>query len=407
MTPVLEALHVQGKRVIVATRGPAAQLLRHSPFVDELLETPDPFHDLAGAVRSLRRQLQSLGLQPACVLTGSFDQRTRIVLLGALASNGWRGGYTVFDRWYQQPLAYDPSKSRIANNLRLAGLLGSPPASTPTPIEPKIFFTEPDLAEATRLLAPLRQSGRPILVAVLANRPRAITAGGAPIAGSRRLLTLSSPSALPSRMSAPRLRSPAIEDLRRLCGGISLAGQTPLPVLAAVLTLADLVVSVDTGTMHMARAARVPMVALAPSWQPAIQWMPLGLPQVRVSARPGHRPSPSPTTTSSTRSPPPRSAPRWTNCLKSSRPLRQPGRRVLARSSQRRRCPAVISCLPEAVTLPCPIHHGIIVMSGFTPPSLSGSHRGFDRRGNALNHNPRILAPRKRAQAPLSRPAAA
>ena len=280
MTPVFEALHAQGKRVIVATRGPAVQLLRHSPFIDFLLEIPDPFLNLAGAVRSLRLQLRSLGLNPGCVLTGSFDQRTRIALLGALASNGWRGGFTVFDRWYQKPLAYDRSESRIANNLRLAGLVGSRPPSTPPP-EPKVFFNRQDLAEARSLLASLLQPGQPLLIAI-SQTGRGHYGWWRTERWQQTLAYAQQTLGFGVAHVGTQTEAPAIVDLCRLCGGTSLAGQTPLPVLAAVLTLADLVISVDTGTMHMARAAQVPMVALAPSWQPAVQWMPLGLPQVRV-----------------------------------------------------------------------------------------------------------------------------
>ena len=276
MTPVFEALHSQGKRVIVATRGAALELLRHSPFVDELLETPDPLTDLPATVRSLRRQLRTRALRPACVLTGSFDQRTRIALLGALACEGWRGGYTVVGDLYQKPLRYDPAKSRIGNNLALAQLFGDAPE-----IEPRVFFTQNDLAQASHLLGPLWQTGRPVLIAV------SQTGRGhygwwhtdrwqKALAHAQESLRF----AVAHVGTEPEAR--AVEALRELCGGISLAGKTTLPVLAAVLALADLVVAVDTGTMHLARAAAVPMVALAPSWQPAMQWMPLALPQVRV-----------------------------------------------------------------------------------------------------------------------------
>ena len=277
MTPVLEALHTQGKRVIVATRGGALQLLRHSPFIDELLETPDPLTDLAAAVRSLRRQLQARGLRPECVLTGSFDQRTRIALLGALACEGWRGGYTVFSDLYHRPLVYDPARSRIENNLGLAGLFGQ---SLSAP-EPRVFFTQHELAEATRLLAPLRQTGRPVLIAV-SQTGRGHYGWWHTERWQETLAHAQHTLGFAVAHVGTQPEAPAVEALRKLCGGISLAGLTTLPVLAAVLALADLVVAVDTGTMHLARAAAVPMVALAPSWQPAVQWMPLSLPQVSV-----------------------------------------------------------------------------------------------------------------------------
>ncbi len=277
MTPVFEALHAQGRCVIVATRGAALELLRHSLFVDDLLETPDPLTNLPAATRSLRAQLRSRGLRPQAVLTGSFDQRTRIALLGMLACDGRRGGFTVIGDFYQRPLRYDPARSRLENNLRLTGLVGEASAA----LEPRVFFTPQQLEEARRLLAPIRQTGRPVLVAV-SQTGRQHYGWWRSERWQQTLAYASGTLGFGVAHVGTEAEAHALAALQQLCGGISLAGATSLPVLAAVLTLADLVVAVDTGTMHLARAAGVPMVALAPSWQPAVQWMPLGLPQVRV-----------------------------------------------------------------------------------------------------------------------------
>ena len=88
MTPVFEAMKRSRPEIeiTVATRGLGLQVLRHSPFVDRLVETPDPTTDLSGAVRALRKMLRSRGIRPDCVLTGGSDQRTRIALLGLLVS---------------------------------------------------------------------------------------------------------------------------------------------------------------------------------------------------------------------------------------------------------------------------------------------------------------------------------
>src|SRR6185312_13193717 len=58
--------------------------------------------------------------------------------------------------------------------------------------------------------------------------------------------------------------------------GYSFAGQTSIPVLAALLCLSDLAITVDTGTMHVARAVDLPMIVLGPSWQKPLEWLPLG-----------------------------------------------------------------------------------------------------------------------------------
>jgi ADP-heptose:LPS heptosyltransferase len=75
-----------------------------------------------------------------------------------------------------------------------------------------------------------------------------------------------------------------IERTRHAAGGRgqSLAGKTTVSELAALLCICDLLVTVDTGTMHVGRASRVPMVVLGPSWQRPLEWLPLGQPQARI-----------------------------------------------------------------------------------------------------------------------------
>jgi ADP-heptose:LPS heptosyltransferase len=52
--------------------------------------------------------------------------------------------------------------------------------------------------------------------------------------------------------------------------------------LAALLAMSDAMVTLDTGTMHVGRAVKTPMVVLGPSWQRPIEWMPLSVANVRI-----------------------------------------------------------------------------------------------------------------------------
>ena len=58
----------------------------------------------------------------------------------------------------------------------------------------------------------------------------------------------------------------------------SVAGETSLPQLAALLSLCRVGVTLDTGTMHIGRAVGLPMVIIAPAWSPPLEWLPLGDP---------------------------------------------------------------------------------------------------------------------------------
>lgn len=280
MTPVFEALKRRRPEmtVTVATRGMGLELLRHSPFVDHLIETPDPLTDPQGAVRSLKAQLAEREVRPECALTGVSDQRTKIALLGLEAVDGWRGGFTVVNELYQRPMEYDWTKSLIGNNLRLAAMLGY----SGEVLEPRVFYTGEDVAAAREMLEPARAGGRPVLVVVSQN------------SGGQRTGWHTDRFVRVIRHAQEELGYgvvyvgtaadvAAIEALREeVGGGISVAGKTSVSRLAALLALSDMVVSLDTGTMHVGRAVGVPMVVLGPSWQKPLEWLPLGKEWVRI-----------------------------------------------------------------------------------------------------------------------------
>jgi ADP-heptose:LPS heptosyltransferase len=58
----------------------------------------------------------------------------------------------------------------------------------------------------------------------------------------------------------------------------SLAGQTTFPELAALIRLSDLVVTNNTGPMHVAAALKTPVVALFALTNPPDQWQPWQVP---------------------------------------------------------------------------------------------------------------------------------
>ena len=59
----------------------------------------------------------------------------------------------------------------------------------------------------------------------------------------------------------------------------NVAGHTNLQQLAALLSLCDVGLTLDTGTLHVGRAVALPMVVIAPAWSPPIEWLPLDNPR--------------------------------------------------------------------------------------------------------------------------------
>jgi ADP-heptose:LPS heptosyltransferase len=83
---------------------------------------------------------------------------------------------------------------------------------------------------------------------------------------------------------------------------VDLGGRTSLPMLAAVLAGADVVVAPNTGAAHLAAAVGTPVVSLFAPVVPAARWAPYGVPAIvlgrqdapcadtraRVCSIPGH-----------------------------------------------------------------------------------------------------------------------
>jgi len=280
LTPIFEAIKRSRPEVevAVATRGLGLQALRHSRFVDHLIETPDPTADLRGAVRGLRKELRMRGIRPDCVLTGASDQRTKIALMGALGSAGWRGGYTLKPAIYHRPLDYDFGLSLIGNNLRLAKLVGCDTEVT----QPRVFFSETDAGVAAAMLREANPDGKPVVVFVTQNSGGQST--GWHTDRFARVIREAADRGCAVVYVGTAADAAAIEAIRKAAGGIgtSVAGRTTVNELAAVLAQSDFAVTLDTGTMHVGRAVRVPMVVPGPSWQKPLEWMPLGVENVRI-----------------------------------------------------------------------------------------------------------------------------
>jgi ADP-heptose:LPS heptosyltransferase len=281
LTPLFEALKLcrPNLGITVATRGLGLEVLRHSPYVDRLIDTPDPLTDLKGAAAVLRSSLKKQKVDVECVLTGASDQRTRIALLGLLASRGWRGGFTVNSSLYQRPLEYDRGLSLIENNLRLAGLLGCGMEA----IEPRVFFTQKSVERARELLSKVNPDGRPLVVMVTQN------SGGQATGWHTDRFADVIRHAVETHQCAvvyvgTANDAPAIKAIQRAVGGlgVSIAGETNISELAAVLAMSDAMVTIDTGTMHAGRAVNTPMVVLGPSWQRPIEWLPLKVANARI-----------------------------------------------------------------------------------------------------------------------------
>jgi ADP-heptose:LPS heptosyltransferase len=281
-TPMFEALKraVPDAVTMVAGGRMAFEVFRHNPYIDYLVETPRPASGLLRSIRSLRAHLKATGFVPEIVITSKSSRQRSIALMGFLAAAAIRLGYTFAPELYDFPLSNDSHRSLIDNNLRIIERLGYQKDS----VEPRVFYTRDDLEKTETLLREngvAKSTARIVCVTQTSRTQRR----GWPIAQFTSVLNHAR-----SKYNADLIfagtssEAEEIDSLRAQipCPSVSLAGQTTIQGMAALLASSDLVLTLDTGNMHMGRSVGVPMVILAPAWAPSIEWLPMGFDQFDV-----------------------------------------------------------------------------------------------------------------------------
>jgi ADP-heptose:LPS heptosyltransferase len=281
-TPLFEALKraVPDCHIAVAASTIAASVLHSNPYVDHCVVTPSPFKNFSGSVRAVRALLESTPTGARCVITTIGNQRTRLAFLSLLAGSAVRVGYTLAPELYDVPLFFDPQRGQIEGNLDIPRSLGH---LVPF-YEPRIYFSPQDVAKTERWFAPITlQPTAPRIVFVTQN------SGGqrnqwSPARFRQVISNLSSATgAVPVFVGTEKDAVP-IEELRKDLPekGISLAGKTTIAELAALIAQCDLIISLDTGTFHVARAVGLSGIVVAPAWQSPLEWLPVQSERYRV-----------------------------------------------------------------------------------------------------------------------------
>lgn len=289
VTPLLHALKavVPGAQIRAVSDGTNHLVLAGNPHLDGVVTLPDPLHHFREAVGQMRREAPFAGepyiaLQPAG--TGRKHYAFAALLGGADAC------IDLGQRQCRTTVVYDDRLSRIANHLRMIELLGHGPAlaeallARPELQEPQIF---PSAQHAASVEALLQRhgvaEGESIAILVLHgsefNRTRWPLASFAEVARwlhaeqSMRVVltgTAGDAAAIDAFCASTNVAA------------VNLAGKTDLLEFAALCQRATVGVMVDTGSMHVARAVRLPTVVIAPSSISPVMWLPFGVPHMRV-----------------------------------------------------------------------------------------------------------------------------
>jgi ADP-heptose:LPS heptosyltransferase len=280
-TPLIPALReaMPDARIAVAASGFALEVLRNNPGIERLIETPSPLADWRGAAQVLRRENPFRG-GDFVILTPVGNDRTKIGLQTLFVGAGARVGFTQVPSLYRAAFEFDYAKSQIENNLAIVGALGHPVRH----FEPQIFFDAADLEWAGRALTESgAQAGQTVAAFVTQTSVTQRKSW-------RKERFQAAAKFLIERYGAHIVffgtepEAAAIDDLRKGIAGAtsSFAGKTNLLQMAALLSLCDVGLTLDTGTLHVGRTVGLPMAIVAPAWSPPLEWLPLNNPRYRI-----------------------------------------------------------------------------------------------------------------------------
>ena len=280
-TPLIPALReaMSDCRIAVAASGFALEVLRNNPGIERLIETPSPLGDWMSAAQVLRRE-NPFRREDFVLVTPVGNDRTKIALQTLFAGAGARVGFTQVPALYRAAFEFDYTKSQIENNLSILPALGHPVRH----FEPQMFFAAEDVDWVERMLVESGAQAGQVVAAFVTQT--SVTQRKS----WRKERFQAAAEFLIERYGAhivfvgTESEAAAIDELRKGIPHVtsSFAGKTNLLQMAAVLSLCDVGLTLDTGTMHVGRMVGLPMAILAPAWSPPLEWLPLNNPRYRI-----------------------------------------------------------------------------------------------------------------------------
>ncbi len=285
-TPIFEVIksNIARSKITVACSAITRETLEFNPFIDEILSTPHPLKDFFYTVVSAFKYIRPRRNEFDCVVTNSGNARTRITIIALLSGVRPRIGYAVHPEFFDYPVKKDEEKSVLQNNLKVLEEIGISAKGG----KPGIYFPLDTVAQINEKISGIfksRESEDFPLIAIVSqasgmNHPnnwieerfvelcnRLFDEFGARILFTGTVADEAKVEALRKNISAPTG---------------SVAGETSISQLAAIFAGCDLVIGVDTGSMHVARAVEVPAIILAPANNPRNVWLPENDPLAQV-----------------------------------------------------------------------------------------------------------------------------
>ena len=285
-TPMFAALrHLHPNwEVHVACAGMPAEILHRNPSIGVIHHTASPIN----ATLRAAFQFIIIGRQYKydALLLNSGNSRSRIAWNGCFIDSKVRIGVSAKSRFLDISYGMQEGRSVAANNLQVLKPIIANFDEIRYAEAFEVFWGPAERDRAIAFRRNLLSDRRPLIGFVTQ------TSGGQPSEWwDERFCTVA--TTLNGLNGAVMAFFGSLEQQERItaiqrrvgANAISLAGQTTLGELGALCAACDLLISLDTGTMHIGRAVGVPMVVIAPAWQPAWEWLPINQEKIKVLRR--------------------------------------------------------------------------------------------------------------------------
>jgi ADP-heptose:LPS heptosyltransferase len=281
-TPVFAAIRKQkpGWEIHVACSGISADLLSSNPHIDKLWITPHVLQNTIESYLWFIRNRMNMG-KFDMILFNSGNSRTKVNIASRLIRGKSRNGFSVRPFLVNSHLQYNDDISLIENNLMILDLLDLPAS---TDAYPEIWISKSEAAQAMKWCKSITGNNSAPVIGFFAG-----TSGGHPnqwyddrfiSVANEVTRTLGANSVF---FGGPKDAAHA-ELLASQClkNAISVAGKTTVTQLAAYTAVCDLILTVDTGGMHVAWAAGTPVVVLGHAANPRHIWHPHDYPLMKI-----------------------------------------------------------------------------------------------------------------------------
>lgn len=274
--PILEALRktTPDSRIGLVTTEFLRPIFAANPYVDEIFAVPDPAANYVRALFVLGLRYKTIrGYYSVAVFSRGSSARRYFAMAQLF---GIRTSYSFREAGPSATcLAYDQAKSVVRNNLEIVEKITGKTCNKYAKL--RVFYSEHDNHTAHELLMAGAKPSVDAIVIGIISQP----SGGEPNAwfddrfkklGHILLAKYNAKLVFFGSASQTAAIENIISEFHEK--SISLAGRTDLGVLAACIARCDLVISIDTGPMHIATALDIPMIVIANAARPRHEWLP-------------------------------------------------------------------------------------------------------------------------------------